>query len=173
MRGCSKRGARSAFAHALYSLTPSATALREQLLARGVTLQPPGGPPGEGAGDAERALMPSPAMSAAQQPAAFPASLSCPPEFWGEALATHPFWAQTATHGCASIRAAAQLKPCAVECKAQSHSACCVVCCILWSPAQVLGIIPCTDICPRSHSRDLMPGCSRLLQAARAQAATL
>ena len=94
MRGCSKRGARSAFAHALYSLAPSATALRAQLLARGIMLHPPSGPPVEVDGAAERALLPSPAKLVAQQPAAFPVALSCPPEFWGEALNILPFWAK-------------------------------------------------------------------------------
>lgn len=117
MRGCSKRGARSAFAHALYSLAPSATALRAQLLARGVALQAPSGPPGQDAGAAERTLMPLPATSAALPPAAFPVALSCPPEFWGEALAIHPLWAKCHSLLC-SIRAAALMKPQLVGCRA-------------------------------------------------------
>ena len=94
MHGCSKRGARSTFADALHSLAPSAMALRAALLARGVALQAPSGPPGEGAADAESALLPSPVKGVAPPPAAFPAALSCPPEFWGKALAILPFQAE-------------------------------------------------------------------------------
>ena len=91
---CSSGSAQGTFAGASLSVTPTAEALKAELLAHGMKLPRPSGLPSirtgrlgqRSASDAQRTLPFSPAQQEPQALMAFPQAVSCPPEFWGELL---------------------------------------------------------------------------------------
>ena len=92
---CSSGKAQGAFADASLSITPSAEDLKAELLAHGMRPPQRSGLPcirtgrlaQRSASDAVTSLPFSPARPQPQALMAFPPSVSCPPEFWGEVLA--------------------------------------------------------------------------------------